>query len=113
MSRFALTDLPEKYHASIIAQTAPKDSRRRPHNVLQKLQDAEPGAAHNVPHQAKADGAIHPAYRVTITLRVSDHRRRDADGALSSLMDSLVRAVGRLNPVGAGNPHPYPEGDEG
>lgn len=74
-----------------------------PHNVIQKLKDAVSGPIDNRPDKAEEDGALHPRYRITVTLLVSDNRRRDADGALSSLLDSLVRAVGRLNPVGAGD----------
>lgn len=104
MKPFALSDIPAKHHAQIFAQLAPHTPHQGgAHMQLQEQQDAIEGAADNGPDQAEEDGALHPSYRVTVTLLVSDNRRRDADGALSSLMDSLVRAVGRLNPVGAGD----------
>lgn len=47
------------------------------------------------------DGPGHPQYRVSITLRFSDYRRKDPDGCVATLMDCLTDAVGRLLGVGA------------
>lgn len=43
----------------------------------------------------KVDGHRSGRYRVTITLGVSDKRIRDADGAVTTLLDVLTSAIGR------------------
>jgi len=51
----------------------------------------------------KMDGAMRPSFRVAVNLRVSDNRGRDADGALSTLLDCLVSAARRLRDVDNGD----------
>lgn len=67
--------------------------------VVQKLEDVSAREADNSPEEAEVDGSVHPRFAVTITLLTSDKRRRDADGAMSTLLDCLVKAVRRLNPL--------------
>ncbi len=50
----------------------------------------------------KVDGASHPKYRVSITLKVSDNARRDGDGGAATLLDCLVHAARRLQAVDTG-----------
>lgn len=73
-----------------------------PRAQLQERKDADTGEADNKAGKAKVDGAVHPSFRVTITARISDNRRRDLDGAASTILDSLVSAIGRLAPVDSG-----------
>lgn len=49
--------------------------------------------------EAEMDAKCHPAYDLAVTIRVSDQRRRDLDGNLSTVLDCLVQAVRRLAPV--------------
>lgn len=44
----------------------------------------------------EVDGAGHPSFRIAVTLRFADYRRKDPDGCLATLMDCLNGAVGRL-----------------
>ncbi len=39
---------------------------------------------------------MHGRFRVSVTILVSDKRDRDSDGCLSTLLDCLISAVGRL-----------------
>ena len=64
--------------------------------ILQKREDALPGKADNPPRKTEVDGEGRPFYRITITLRTSDNRDRDADGADSTLLDTYLFAIGRL-----------------
>ena len=56
--------------------------------------------------EAEVDEGSHPVYDLTVTIRVSDNRRRDLDGNLSTILDCLVQSVRRLAPVAAENPSP-------
>ena len=110
MPNFTLANLPERYHAEIQQQLGhaayyPTPSGVGTHNVLQKLKDAPSRKggkacdADNQSDETETDGELHPKYRFAVTLNVSDNRARDADGALSSLLDATIHAVGRLNPM--------------
>lgn len=78
------------------------DSRGRRSSVIQKpkANSHEPQDRKAVPGDEKRysskEGVDHPRYRVTVTLRLSDRRRRDGDGCLATIMDALCDAVGRL-----------------
>ncbi len=69
---------------------------RGPHSIVQKPQANPQKSADRRPKSRKKDEANHPAYHVSVTLKLSDRRVRDADGALSTLLDCLIRATRRL-----------------
>lgn len=69
----------------------------------EELKDAGTGKAHHKTSNPTLDGKGHPKYRISIDLLISDRRRRDIDGNATTLLDSLVHAVGRFAPVGAGD----------
>jgi len=74
-----------------------------------ELQEHEESQPKRPVHRAKSetvDARVHGQFRVTVTLRVSDNRKRDADGALSTLLDCLVNAARRLGSVDPGDQHP-------
>lgn len=48
------------------------------------------------PKDKGADEPDHPRFGVAITLRVSDRRVRDGDGAESTILDCIIAAVRRL-----------------
>ena len=48
------------------------------------------------PKKAKVDGKVHRSFRVSITLRYSDQRERDIDGAASTILDCIQHACKRL-----------------
>lgn len=89
------------------------NQRTRPCAVVQELENDCAGPAHHEPEAAKVDGELHPRFRVTVTLYVSDNRRRDADGALSTIMDCVIAARRRLLAVGAAGVDCGGEGGEG
>lgn len=97
---------------------APADSRNwapakfQKHEVdLQK--EGRPAIHRDGPKKEKVDGPGHPAFRVSITLRISDERHRDLDGAASTILDCLCSSVGRLAPVDQGTDRDLREGAEG
>ena len=59
------------------------------------------------------DGASENAFRISVTFRFSDKRRRDADGSLSTLFDCLIGSVRRLLDAMPGNPHKVRPGGKG
>lgn len=64
--------------------------------LFQKLEDDSRAVqADHRPTEEKVDGEGRSVYRVTITLLVSDRRSRDADGAISTILDTVLLAVGR------------------
>lgn len=73
---------------------------------LQKLQacdcsDAERGTpgTTDIDHEARGSGTHggnHGVFRVTIKFRMADRGRKDLDGAVSTLLDCLIRARRRL-----------------
>jgi hypothetical protein len=70
---------------------------------FQEQQDAGSGPSDNRPQEAKTNGADNPEYRISVTLLVADHRQRDADGALSTVLDCLIHAIGRLTGLDSRN----------
>lgn len=93
-----------------VGQTRPADKKSNnhvhsgnAHNELQKFKDADKGQAHHKPKKAKAHGASHPSYRVTIVFLQSDKRRRDLDGQLSTVLDCLRNAVRRFSAMDTGD----------
>jgi len=55
----------------------------------------------SIPHsnarkRGKTDGVDHPKFRVTIVFNFSDDRRRDLDGAATTILDCLVATRRRL-----------------
>ena len=67
---------------------------------LQELQAGSPkGEARNDHHRTKnkkVDARVHPSFRVTVILSYSDRRRRDIDGAASTVLDCIVTASRRF-----------------
>lgn len=74
----------------------------RPHRLVQEHEDDPAGAGQpsgdvdNGPEETTGDERVHPRYRTRFVICVSDRRRRDADGAISTVLDCLVRAARRL-----------------
>ena len=62
----------------------------------QELKAPVPGSVGDQARIPKVDEKSHPSYRVAITLRYSDLRRRDMDNATATLLDCVKHAVGRL-----------------
>lgn len=73
-----------------------KDKRRRARPIHEEQQDVDGQKANHKARTSDVDGDSHPKFRVAITLYVSDARRRDADGALTTILDCLVHAVRRF-----------------
>lgn len=104
MKPVPFSEIPSRFHAQIAyqlghAQFYPyTDSGARPLPELQKLKapPVEPAAGDHKAGVSKVDAGGYPSYRVSVTLRISDERDRDNDGAVSTLFDCLVSAVGRL-----------------
>jgi hypothetical protein len=84
----------EQYQAIVARQAARKVPRPRP--VVQEQQDADPGPAYHQSQKAKVDGRSGGKFAVTIEILVSDKRDRDIDGAVSTLLDCYLMAVGRF-----------------
>lgn len=51
------------------------------------------------------DGSVHPKFCVAVVMRYSDRRRRDNSGALETLLDCVVAAVGRLKAMDSNHSH--------
>lgn len=64
--------------------------------IVQERKAADKGEADNPPGKTEVDEEGRPLYRITITLRTSDNRDRDADGAYSTLLDTYLFAIGGL-----------------
>jgi hypothetical protein len=111
MKPFALSDLPENMQAEDMRKLHPHYVNGfhsyQPHNnpsltgggprpIVQKWKAPDKGATDNPPGKAKVDEEGRPFYRITITLRTSDNRDRDADGAYSTLLDTYLFAIGGL-----------------
>ena len=62
----------------------------------EKQQDAVPGQADNKPKAPEMDGSVYPKFRVSIALMFSDNRKRDMDGAATTLLDCITHTVRRL-----------------
>ena len=69
----------------------------------EEQQVSDKGKADNKTRISKGDKENHRRFRVRITVRFSDNRRRDADGCLSTLLDCLTTARGRLLEMDTGD----------
>lgn len=58
----------------------------------EKFKDAVPRKAHHKPKETKMDEGGGYVYSVSIKLMYGDKRRRDADGAVTTILDCLVAA---------------------
>lgn len=61
-----------------------------------KQQDADAGKVDHKTGVSEVDGSVRPQFRVTVTLGYGDERRRDADGAVSTILDCLIAARRQL-----------------
>ena len=68
----------------------------RPNPKFQEHKEVLAGKDDNRPRRPKAKGSDHPSYRLTVTFLFSDRRRRDLDGCLATIADSLIAARRRL-----------------
>ena len=93
-SREGNDDMPRWNEADLADYQARRDGNR-PRPVIQKQQDVDARTTDNRPQKTEVDGEGRSFYRVTVKLLVSDRRARDADGAISTLLDCLIAAVGR------------------
>lgn len=82
--------------AAFISANLSGDPGARPCPVVQERKDENPKRANHRPQKEKVDGRCHATYRIAATIRISDERDRDLDGALSTLQDCVINAVGRL-----------------
>jgi len=85
-----------RWTAQDYADYQAKRERVRARPVHEELKDVDRPKANHKTRKARVDEAVHPKFRVTVTLRVSDKLRRDGDGALTTLLDCLVNTQGRL-----------------
>lgn len=101
----------EDFEAYERKRANPSSHSRQPRPRDEKLQDAhnqstgkaaEKTNADNSPREAALDGRNHPKFHIAVTLHCSDNRRRDIDGALSTLLDCLITSR-RLLAVDTGN----------
>jgi len=82
--------------------------RARQHAIIQEQKAAHPSpkrkaaAPRDRRADKKADGGDHPRFALTVCFRVSDNRPRDLDGLLSTILDCLVTARGRLAAMDTG-----------
>ena len=65
----------------------------RPRSELQEQEADMRPKPDNPPRRKKVDGKRHPKFAVSVEVRFSDNRRRDLDGALSTVLDCLVSAL--------------------
>ena len=82
-------------HEQVAAHQA-KHSRPWKRPVLQEFKDDRSRSPNHGPEKAEVDGEVYPKFRASITIRVSDKRDRDNDGAVSTIFDCLIAAIGRL-----------------
>lgn len=87
-----------------------ENKRRGKRRVVQKQQDdmRTEGTAPNAdnrPAKAKAKGGNHAQYRISVTFRISDNRVRDLDGMLTTILDALIDARGRLATIHSKHSH--------
>ena len=84
------------------ADLAKHEQRRKPEAAgepcpkLQEQQASDAGSAHHKSKAPKVDAASGGEFCIAITLGASDRRRRDGDGAESTILDCLVTARRRL-----------------
>lgn len=80
------------------------------HHVIQKQQadvrsEGTPPNANNRSDKAKKKRSDHAQYRISVTFRISDNRVRDLDGMLTTILDALIDARGRLAAVYSKHSH--------
>lgn len=85
-----------QFQALYGSQRTSPPPQARSYPKLQEQQNAHSGKANHRPKEAEEDGRDHPRFEVSVDLLVSDERRRDADGALSTLLDCLVQALRKV-----------------
>lgn len=73
-----------------------KNPRLRPCASNEEQQDADKRKVDNKARKTGMDEKGHPQFKLTVTILVSDNRRRDIDGALSTLLDCLIAAGRQL-----------------
>ncbi len=91
-------------HEFRIMQARCEANRKRigSRSSVQEQEEGNTGSAHGQDADidrcevGKVDGESISFYRVSIILRVSDRRARDADGAVTTLLDTILNAIGRL-----------------
>lgn len=91
---------PEQYNEIINRPAIRARNPGHQHSELQKFQDAYQRPIDNEPKASKDDAENHPRYKISVELYYSDNYRRDADGALATILDCLI-AAGRQLSVGA------------
>jgi hypothetical protein len=113
--KLKLNELNPKLRDRIAKQMANEDSARgqksRPCTGVQKQETGDTGqpnrknANTDRTKNCTVDGAVHPKFRITVVLKFSDQRRRDGDGAYTTILDCLIIAARRFKAVGIGIPH--------
>lgn len=88
------------------ARTEIAPETKLPYPVFQKCQTVGDEAAEReapetavvdyLPGVSEVDGKGHPRFRVGIRLLISSNQRRDADGAVATILDCMVKAIARL-----------------
>ena len=71
-------------------------SRPRPHTEQEEQQVPDSRQVDNETGVSKGDKENHRRFRIGITVRFSDNRRRDLDGAMATIGDCIIAARGRL-----------------
>lgn len=84
---------------SAIAANKVGGPRTGPRTIVQEQQVADTRKANHKSGPAKVDAQMHRQFSLTIVIQVSDNRRRDLDGALSTILDCLIVARRRFAPV--------------
>lgn len=82
--------------ASFFKVNCPTDKGAGSCTGNEEQQDANAGPVDHESEAAALDAALCSKFRVSIVLYVSDYRRRDPDGALSTIMDCITSARRRL-----------------
>lgn len=75
----------------------PVDTRNWSRTQLQEYEAGKRARALHRAESEKVDADVRRQFRVTVTLRISDKRKRDADGALSTILDCLCKSTRRLS----------------
>lgn len=73
-----------------------RNLRAGPRPQHEEQQDVDTRKADNKAGIPSLDEKGSGLYRCTISLRVSDNRDRDADGAVTTILDTILNAVGRF-----------------
>lgn len=89
-------------HASSAFIRANTDShaepdRTRPCTLNEKSKDDGSRKIIHKTGTAKVDAASHPKFKVTVIVQISDNRRRDLDGNLTTILDCLCTSRRQLS----------------